>query len=127
MMPTVLMLKPSVVTLTAKVKMAPMTSRKMLAPMLIVPPSSQARCPGRPTLPGPGETPDPDRPTLSAGAVAGAKLGVVDGQADRPGDLELEHEPGQQADPGEGEQLPLVVVQQLEDQAGEGGEEPEDH
>src|SRR4029453_1858178 len=126
MMPTVLMLKPSVVTLTAKVRMAPITSRKMLAPMLIVPPSRQARCLRvRPTRSGPWETPDPDRGTLSAGAVAGPELGVVDGQPDRPGDLELEDEPGEQADPGEGQQLPLAVVEQLQDQAGEGREQAE--
>src|SRR4029450_10866918 len=80
----------------------------------------------RPTRPGLGETPDPDRATLSAGAVAGAQLGVVDGQADRPGDLELEDEAGQQADPGEGQQVPLAVVEQLQDQAGEGRDEAED-
>jgi hypothetical protein len=34
MIPTVLMLKPEVVTSTAKVKMAPTTNRKMLTPRL---------------------------------------------------------------------------------------------
>jgi hypothetical protein len=41
MIPTVLMLKPSVVTLTAKVRIAPTTSRKMLAPMLMSFPSAR--------------------------------------------------------------------------------------
>src|SRR4029453_18787378 len=110
MMPTVLMLKPSVLTLTAKVRMAPTTSRKMLAPMLIAPPSRQALALRvRPTRSGPRETPDRGGAARSAGAVAGTQLGVVDGQPHRPRDLELEDEPGEQADPGEGQQLPLAV------------------
>src|SRR5918995_1836190 len=97
--------------------------------------------PVRPTRSGLGETPrsGPGDPISgsrqqsaqegrkpSAGAVAGAQLGVVDGQPDRPGDLELEDEAGEQADPGEGQQLPLAVVEQLQDQPGERREEAED-
>src|ERR1044072_9570658 len=85
MMPTVLMLKPSVVTLTAKVRMAPITSRKMLAPMLIAPPSRQALALRvRPTRSGPRETPDRGGAARSAGAVAGTQLGGVARQPHRP-------------------------------------------
>src|SRR4029453_8134333 len=47
MIPTLLMLNPGVLTSPAKVRIAPMTSRKMLAPMLIALPPWTRRGDGR--------------------------------------------------------------------------------
>src|SRR6266508_1038651 len=115
MIPSVLMSDPSVVTVTAKVRIAPTTSRKMLAPMLMSFPSTRMSR-SRSSYPSGSEGKQPG----SARAVAGPQLGVVDRQPHRAGHLELVDETGEQARGGERQQLPAVAVEQLEHQPGQG-------